>query len=518
MTAKISPTLLAQLRDFVANHFGLHFPRERWHDLERMICVASQECGFQDIEVYVHEMLSFTLAQSQVEVLANHLTVGETYFFREKAALETIEQCIVPDIICARKASSDRELRIWSAGCATGEEPYSIAIILSRLFACLPDWKVTILATDLNARSLRRASEGTYGEWSFRGTPAWVRHTYFRAAAHGRRSLVPGIKTMVTFAYCNLADDDCPSVWGGTNAMDIILCRNVLMYFTPEAMKKAIDRFHRSLREGGWLIVSPIETSATLYSAFAGVSLAGTTLYQKRSTHAHMGPAHRLGGYDEAYTSAQFLNKPIDTMDHGKVLEGVQTGVEHELRSENNHLPAASYEQASYLHRQGRYEEAEQMLVALLSLDPGNAQAMLLLARSYANQGNLITALSWCDEAIASDKMAAPVHHLRAMILQEQGLFDEAILSLKRAIYVDPRFVLGHFGLGNLALRQGKLRESTKHFENTLLLLSWYAPEDIVPESDGLSVGELRTIMAQGGEKPGQPIGHGLGRSLQRQT
>jgi chemotaxis protein methyltransferase CheR len=125
---------------------------------------------------------------------------------------------------------------------------------------------------------------------------------------------------------------------------------------------------------------------------------------------------------------------------------------------------------------------------------------MFLLARDYANQGNLAVALIWCDKAIAADKMAARAYYLRAIILQEQGSVHEALFALKQTVYAEPRFVLGHFSLGNLALTQGRLGESEKHFENVLLSLAQYEPQDIVPESEGLSAGRLREmIVAQSG-------------------
>ena len=153
------------------------------------------------------------------------------------------------------------------------------------------------------------------------------------------------------------------------------------------------------------------------------------------------------------------------------------------------------YEQALGLYERGLYEDAARIVSALISQNANDAQAMLLLARVYANQGKLTSAITWCEKAIASDKMTACAHYLRATILQEQGLPEEAIGSLRRAVYVDPRFALGHFALGSLTLRQGDLRESEKHFENVLLLLASYGPEDAVPESEGLSARRLREIV-----------------------
>ena len=179
MMERISDVQLQQLSDSVARHLGLHFPSERWSDLQRGVSAAAQEFGYQhDLDRYVEQLLLPTLIQGRLENLARHLTVGETYFFREKRSLEVFERNIVPELIQARRGSS-KAIRIWSAGCATGEEPYSIAIMVNKLMAGLEKWNVEILATDLNSGSLQKAAEGIYGEWSFRGIPPSVRSAYF---------------------------------------------------------------------------------------------------------------------------------------------------------------------------------------------------------------------------------------------------------------------------------------------------------------------------------------------------
>ena len=140
MTKKISDTQLLQLGDVVARHLGLHFPKERWLDLQRGVCGAAEECGCQgDLDGYVLGLLSPALTQTQLDVLASRLTVGETYFFREKRSLEVLERKIVPELFRAQ-AGSGKAIRIWSAGCATGEEPYSVAIVISKFFNMDPSF------------------------------------------------------------------------------------------------------------------------------------------------------------------------------------------------------------------------------------------------------------------------------------------------------------------------------------------------------------------------------------------
>jgi len=496
MTAKLSETLLAELSAFVGSRLGLHFPRERWNDLERGACAASRECAFpDDFERFIGRVLSSALTQNELETLASYLTVGETYFFREKSSLEVFEQQIVPELIRSRHASGG-QLRIWSAGCASGEEPYSLAIVLSRIIADLKEWKITILATDLNTRSLHKASEGIYTNWSFRDTPQWVKNTYFKAAPGGHWAISPDIKKMVTFSYLNLVEDAYPSLLSGTNAMDVILCRNVLMYFTPEAIKKVIHQFHRSLAAQSWLMVGPAETSQTLFSEFTSVSVAGVTLYRKGATPPQMVNASFSCPPDEVPLGIRAAESAIQESGSTKASQ-----LEVSVPRADNHGPPDTpkapllYDQALELYQRGHYEDAVLTGIAIITQNANDARAMLLLARIYANQGNLTAAMIWCEKAIASDKMTACAHYLRATILQEQDLPEEAICSLRRAVYVDPRFTLGHFALGSLALRQGDLKESEKHFENVLLLLAGYGPEETVPESEGLSARRLREIV-----------------------
>jgi chemotaxis protein methyltransferase CheR len=494
MTAKVSQTLLAELSDVVGSRLGLHFPRERWNDLERGVRAASRECAFQDdVERFIAAMMSSALTQNELETLASYLTVGETYFFREKASLDVFEQQIVPELIRTRHAFAG-QLRIWSAGCATGEEPYSLAIVLSRMIADLKEWKITILATDLNTRSLHKASEGIYTDWSFRDTPQWVRNTYFKATPGGRWAISPAIKKMVTFSYLNLVEDVYPSLLNCTNAMDVILCRNVLMYFTEEAIKKVIHRFHRSLADKSWLMVSPAETSQTLFSEFASVNFAGATLYRKEATPPEMVTASFSQAQDEIQLGVQAAESAIQESESTGAAD-LETSLPDNDRPPDSAKAPPLYEQALERYQRGRYEDAAQIVIALISQNANDARAMLLLARVYANQGKLTPAITWCEKAIACDKMTACAHYLRATILQEQGLPEEAIGSLRRAVYVDPRFALGHFALGSLALRQGELKESEKHFENVLLLLASYGPEEAVPESEGLSARRLREIV-----------------------
>jgi chemotaxis protein methyltransferase CheR len=243
MTHSIDDQLLSQLSGFITARFGLHFPKKRWRDLERGITGAAGDFGFDDISSCIRWLITAQLTKSQLDILVCRLTIGETYFFRERKSFDVLEARILPALINSRRGKEQR-LRIWSAGCSTGEEAYSIAILLYRLIADLPQWNITILATDVNPASLCKADRGEYSDWSFRGIPQWIKEKFFSRNAEGRFEVADTIRKMVTFASLNLADDPFPSLINNTNAMDIIFCRNVLMYFAPHQVKKVIDNFH----------------------------------------------------------------------------------------------------------------------------------------------------------------------------------------------------------------------------------------------------------------------------------
>jgi chemotaxis protein methyltransferase CheR len=502
MTESISGTHLQRLSDLVARHFGLHFPRERWSDLQRAVSAAARDSGCQhDLNRYVEELLSST--RRHTKALASYLTVGETYFFREPRSLEVLENDIVPDLIRRR---TNGAIRIWSAGCATGEEPYSVAIALSKLIAGRENCNVEILATDLNPKSLQKASAGIYGDWSFRGTPAWVQSSYFEAARKDHWAISPAIKKMVNFAQFNLMDDSLPQRSPSSDGFDVILCRNVLMYFTPEGMRKVIRQIYRSLASEGWLIVSPTETSHELFSEFAPTDFGGVTLYQKSPPIPLRKVVLPSTTHGKSELCSRLFEHRVENLELAPIPSShtVQPWKDHTTRLENAEEPPTPFEQPQMLGELDHREDLQQTAVTLAAQEANEAQAMLLVARAHADQRNLAAALVSCDRAIAADKMAARAYYLRATILQEQGFLSEAIFAFKQTVYVEPQFVLGHFCLGNLALNQGKLRESEKHFENVLLLLARYEPEDIVPESEGISAGRLGEMIAsrRGGLAP----------------
>jgi len=529
MDQTVSEFLLSQFSEFIAASLGLYFPRQRWGDLERGIGSAAQEFGFKDAGSCMQWLMSSPLTKDRVEILAAHLTVGETYFFREKRSFEILEAHIFPELIRSRRGTH-QSLKIWSAGCCTGEEAYSIAILLRKMLPDLQDWQITILATDINPRFLRKASEGLYKEWSFRDTPLWIKEKYFRQKKGGYFEVLPDIKRMVTIFYLNLVEGAYPSLLNDIHTLDLIFCRNVLIYFAPEETKKVIQKFYLSLREGGWLVTGPGEAAHVLFSQFTTVNFPHAILYNKGSKGPTSGKG--FGGYGWVAEDIP-LNLGQTEGSHSpgggtmpvlkEVLgSGEQTSpgkgtmqamappgegpIFPEKPGPSPRQPAEAaltgdlYREALMLYERGRYPEAAERAMELLSHEQEGlglqGKTAGLLARAYADQGRLDAALLWCERALAADKLNPEYHYLLAAILQEQGQVEEAVRSLKRAIYLNQNFVLAHFTLGTLSRRRGKFKESARCFENALSLLQGYRQDDILPGSEGMTAGELSELMA----------------------
>jgi chemotaxis protein methyltransferase CheR len=457
---------------------GLHFPRERLTDLQRGLAGAADEFGFDDVAGCADWLLSAPLTKAQLEVLASHLTIGETYFLRDKKTLDVLATRVLPQLIDARRGREQR-LRLWSAACCSGEEAYSLAILVHQLLPDLADWHVTILATDINARVLRKAVAGAYGEWSFRDAPKGFKECYFARTADGRYAIRSEIKQLVTFESLNLADDTYPSLATDTNAMDLILCRNVLMYFTPEQALKVIGKLHHALIDGGWLAVSPSEVSQALFPQFVTKNFPGVILYQKSETPA---PALEMPVPWPKPATAGRRHEPVPVPRSAAPPPAIPQPTPRAL--------------AASLYEQGRYGEAADTLLASFAERRPGHEAFSLLARALANQGRLADALAWCERWIAADKLDAAAYYIRAAVLLEHNQPDEARRSLQRALYLDPTFVLAHFALGSLARHRRNDAEADKHFANALQLLNRLQADDLLPESDGLTAGRLTETIA----------------------
>ncbi|QZY57300.1 CheR family methyltransferase [Crassaminicella profunda] len=464
MTYNISQDVFEKISSFVQTRFGLYFSEKRFNDLIRGVINAAKQKNI-DFEEYIDLILLNKLSQEDIKQLTACLTIGETYFFRDKKLFEILRQKILPDMIHAKKCT-DKKLKIWSAGCSSGEEAYSVAILIKELIPDYKDWDIKIIATDINHSSLSKARKGIYREWSFRGVDLNIKNKYFKKINDMCYKLDDEIMELVTFHHLNLADPMYVLDHMIMNHIDIIFCRNVLMYFSKYHVSQIINRFYNMIVNGGWFVVAPSESLFLNGTFFTPINVNGMFLYNKNM---------KQNNFMESF-SENIIQKELFIQNEVKIYP------KNEYKNMSIESLITPIEDRSS-KKEGLQEK---------KVDVGDFEK---LSRSFANEGKLEEAIQWCKKAIAIDKINPLYYYLLASIQQEQGNMDEAIGSLKKAIYLDSDFIMAYFDLGNLYLKKEKYKEAFKNFDNACILLNHFNEEEIIPHSEEMSAGVLKELI-----------------------
>lgn len=470
---------------FVLNRIGLDFQEDKRAMLGRGLAQVMSTIGCQNLNELYARLNAYPTTSVIWDQVISVLTIGETYFFRNTSHFDALAKNILPGIIAERE-HSNRRIRIWSAGCASGEEPYSLAILLRETIPNLESWNVLILATDLNREALKKAQDGRYGAWSFRGVEKRVQDQYF--CLDGNQYVINDkIKEMVAFDYLNLVGDPFPSLTNNTNAMDIIICRNVTIYFNEPTTRAIVQKFHACLVNGGWLIPGPSEPNLIYYGDFTAQNFPGTVVYQKPN-------ALRIKSRPEP----AFAFTPTPTF-------AAQPAVMLNMPRATPHLPIAPpikkapapdlYHQALDLLQAGQTNAALAKLYEKIDQDAKFAPAYSTLGKIYANMGNLEEAQHWCERAIRLDKLHAEPYYTLSLVYQQHGLMDMAVDALKKTIYLDRDFALARYNLAQIYRHQGEKELARRELQNVQRLLQSKPPDELVSEGDGLIVGRLLELV-----------------------
>jgi chemotaxis protein methyltransferase CheR len=430
------------LKDYVLSHTGLSYYADKNQDLaarmaRRMDVLDAADCGR-----YL-QILQGRAGTPEMERLVGELTIGETYFFRQVEHFEMLRSVIVPQLLEQNVAS--RRIRIWSAGCATGEEPYSIAILLEREFVNrLDGWDVSILATDINTEFLARAREGRYSEWAFRATPREIRDQCFEGRGKTWK-LWPEYRKRVIFEQLNLVDA-APAL---AEMFDLIVCRNVMIYFGNDLIHGTVDRFWQALQPGGWLIVGHAEFDLTAFAKFERVCLGDASAYRK------------------------LVSEPATPPREPRLLESGLLAK----------LPANDFVES---------EPPSRLQLPLAApMDVAPPAAMLREVRELADRGLWQAAAALGRQLTDSNPLSAAAHFTLGLILENVASPADAEQALRRAIYLDRDFALAHYHLATCLQSGGKREQARKCFRNVVQLLEHRPAAERVEHGDGMTAADL---------------------------
>jgi chemotaxis protein methyltransferase CheR len=272
------------IRDSIYSHCGIHFDEESKYLLEKRLARRLSALNLGNFRDYYHFLKYGRNNDQEMMDIMDILTTNETYFFRESYQLAAFTDEIIPELIRIKSARNDRTLRIWSAGCSTGEEPYTIAMLLCDIPE-LKGWKIDIIGTDISQRVLQHARRGVYTKTSFRATEESYLKRFFYEYDGGLK-VMDNIREMVTISHLNLFDTIRMMMLG---KMDLIFCRNVIIYFDLAARKKVVEAFHKSLYDGGFLLLGHSESLMNITTLFTLRHFKNDMIYQKPERQAPEG-------------------------------------------------------------------------------------------------------------------------------------------------------------------------------------------------------------------------------------
>ncbi|MBD2183030.1 tetratricopeptide repeat protein [Planktothrix sp. FACHB-1355] len=537
----MNEALIQRFVELISSNTGLHVREQDRENLAKIIWarlkilrLSTPEDYYQLLQPHTDSnAVEDTLPEREWRELTHLLTTGESYFFRDKGQFALLRNMILPELIAAKnnaaniQAGEKRSLRIWSAGCSTGEEPYSLAILLQELLTDLDDWNIFILGTDLNQQAIEKAKAGIYSPWSFRLVDTDLQMRYF----HQRKTewqVDKRIGTMVKFAYGNLVKDHYPSLNSDIHSMDLILCRNVFVYFEYNAISVVLKKFYDTLLPSGYLITGHTELYAQDLGCFQVKVLPESVLYQRKenvdfqSTKSvvykatipevnrqespkgmlwerpnTIGKSWRLAR-PNIHTEKSYNSDNTTTLAKSRemIVPDIPNSILRLTSSQMQSSPHKIEEQdlllkAEKLFDKKAYAEAIRQAEQIILLQPANFGAYYLLAQAYANLGEHNKAIYYCDRATELDPLSVIPYYLLAHIAEEKGDIEKAKIYLKRIIYLVPSSISAYLELGLIYKREGNAIRARKMLATAIELLKDLPPSATVAQQDEVTAGEL---------------------------
>lgn len=478
-----------RFRGWIAQRLGLNFDDTKLGFLADVLGRRADHSGLAR-HTYL-DRLEGGGVDAELQALAVELTVPETYFLRHFDQFRAFSEVALPDALAAR--APVRTLNVLSAGCASGEEAFSLAILV-RERALDPGWKVTIRAVDINPAMLAKAARGCYSAWALRETPADVQQRWFRSV--GREFMLDeSIRGAVSFQEVNLAQEN-PELWPPA-FYDVIFCRNVLMYFTPDVAQALVGRFTRSLAPDGYLFLGHAETLRGLSNGYHLRHTHGTFYYQRKGTKGDergepsvdpfngawretpIAPAHPDRG-KEGDSESTWAKTWLDTVQrasdriHALTERPTAENVREGARSPNlGRAPQIATQLPLVLEllKQERFSDALDLLGHLPADSVRDPDIMLLRAALLTHSGQLSAAERASMQLLEYDELNTGAHYLLALCRESAGDRQGALEHDRAAVYLDPSFAMPRLHLGLMARRAGDAQTARRELEQALVLL-----------------------------------------------
>ncbi|NWJ47501.1 MAG: tetratricopeptide repeat protein [Chloroflexi bacterium] len=530
------------LSSILQSKFGLYFDTSKFPTLKSAVkerfkeikpkniaayieLIAAAEASYSfpidsEIRTFGESKQALNSATRESHCLVELLTVNETKFFRNKEHFRAIREKVLPELIESR--ASEKKLRIWSSGCSTGQEPYSIAMLVTEAITEIQNrkgtkenWEVQIIASDISEKALNIAAEGRYRNDDISQIERTLVDKYFFAPTHERVAtapleleqfsgygraphargksratylIKPEIKAAVTFYYFNLASDNYPVDLFSN--FDLVICENVTIYFSQEITRRVIDNIYRAMNEASYLFIGYSETLWQISDKFKLINNFDTFYYRKPTALEDQAQTLKYSSRitaplppDIAKTSAAQSTKPPPRVDTAPL----QTGQPIAATPPPLSFGADSNWQALLkdgLTRMAKHEftEAGRYLEKAVYYSNGNLESLIALARLKAKISNYTEAEELCRRAISADPLCEEAHLILGLIMYRKGNLAESIFEFQQVIYIDIESVPAHMYLGDIYRNAGQTAAAIREYRHALSALRKYASEDMIED------------------------------------
>jgi len=464
----LSPYDFGLFQKLLIETSGLRFDEGRTQSLHQALWQRLQHRGYDSYREYYNLLKFHPEGRLEIRELFDLITIGETYFFRNRAQFDVLMRFVLPEMIQRKVDSGDKCIRAWSAGCSRGDEAYSIAIAMMEVFPSLEDWKVSVLGTDINRNSLACSEDAVYIEKDVGHLPKEYVDKYFTRQG-STYHLRDDVKALVEFEYHNLATDPC--LHEKMQNVDILFCRNVIIYFDPETTQQVLENFYHSLAHDGYLFLGHTETLWQITNRFERVEFPQTFIYKKQ-----LRPV-------QEDVRKPFMAIPEISIEHLAPSAGPVSPFEPEARHDalGSALrpalePLVPKPAEQVVDRALQVDNPSDTVFGSLpdqaaDQDKGDILASLAKATALANEARYKEAADILGKIVAADNLSVEAYYLLGVLSYKSGNLKEAETQFRKVIYVSPDSVLAYFNLGNMYLYQKRLREATREFNNAARLL-----------------------------------------------
>jgi chemotaxis protein methyltransferase CheR len=464
----LSPDDFSLFQKLLIETSGLRFDEGRTQSLHHALWQRLQHRGYDSYREYYNLLKFHPEGRLEIRELFDLVTIGETYFFRNKAQFDVLMRFVLPEIIQKKVDSGDKCIRAWSAGCSRGDEAYSIAMAIMEVFPSFEDWRISVFGTDINRKSLACSEEAVYGEKDIGHLPKEYLEKYFKTLG-STYHLRDDVKELVEFEYHNLARDPCLDE--KMQNVDILFCRNVIIYFDPETTQRVIENFYNCLAQDGYLFLGHTETLWQITNRFERVEFPQTFIYKKR-----LGPV-------QEDAMKPFMAVPEISVENLALSAGPIPAFEPEATNEGSGSilcpqPEPLVPQLAEQAEDTTLRVDNPSAVAFRSLpghttprDKGDILAGLAKATTLANDAKYKEAADILGKIVEADNLSVEAYYLLGVLSYKGGNLKDAEAQFRKVIYVSPDSVLAYFNLGNMYLYQRKLREAARELKNAIRLL-----------------------------------------------